>query len=66
MQDISVKGLYPGGVVLQTWGPPSQPNPTDEEKRAFQLSTCRQLARMLFSEEALESLEVRMRRLVPL
>jgi hypothetical protein len=63
MQDVSVKGLYPGGVVLQTWGPPSQRNPTVEEMRASRLSTCRQLARMLLPEGALEKREVRVRRL---
>jgi hypothetical protein len=61
MQDESVKGLYPGGVVLQTWGPPPQPNPTPEENAASWLAACQDLARLLLPQSALEKLEVRVR-----
>jgi hypothetical protein len=64
MQDESVKGLYPGGVVLQMWGPPPQPNPAPQQKAALWLATCQDLARLLLPKSALEKLEVRVHRSV--
>jgi hypothetical protein len=60
IQEEGVEELYPGGVVLQSWGRPTKPELTPEEKTASQLITCKRLARLLLPETALtiDKLEV--------
>jgi hypothetical protein len=58
IQEEGAKELYPGGVVLQSWGRPTKPEITPDEKTACQLVTCKQLARLLLPQTAIDKLEV--------
>jgi hypothetical protein len=58
IQEEGAKELYPDGVVLQSWSRPTKPELTPEERTASQLVTCKQLARFLLSETAINELEV--------
>jgi hypothetical protein len=58
IQEEDAKELYPDGVVLQSWGRPTKPELTPEEKTASQLVSCNQLARLLLPETAIDKVEV--------